>query len=113
MIKVDLSGAGAFFDAAGPDYAAAAAAHRKLDERSGAGAEFTGWLELPQRMASGELKAVINAANKIRARSRALVVVGIGGSYLGARGAIELLRPVPGESDPRVFFLGNGLSPII
>ena len=111
MIKVDLSGAGAFFDAAGPDYAAAAAAHRKLDERSGAGAEFTGWLELPQRMASGELKAVINAANKIRARSRALVVVGIGGSYLGARGAIELLRPVPGESDPRVFFLGNGLSP--
>lgn len=111
MIKVDLSGAAAFFDAAGPDYAAAAAAHRKLDERSGAGAEFTGWLELPQRMAAGELKNVLSAAAKIRARSKALVVVGIGGSYLGARGAIELLRPVPGEGDPRVFFLGNGLSP--
>jgi glucose-6-phosphate isomerase len=111
MIKVDLSGAAPFFDAGGPDYAEAAAAHRILEEKSGPGSEFTGWLELPKRMAAGELKPILSAAQKIRSRSDALVVVGIGGSYLGARGAIELLRPVPVPGDPKVLFLGNGLSP--
>ncbi|MEG1632741.1 MAG: glucose-6-phosphate isomerase [Oscillospiraceae bacterium] len=111
MIKFDLSGAASFFDAAGPDYAAAAAAHRKLAEKSGAGAEFSGWLELPRRIASTELKAIVSAANKIRSRSKALIVVGIGGSYLGARGAVELLRPLPAAGDPAVYFLGNSLSP--
>lgn len=111
MIKVDLSGAVQFLDAAGPDFAAAAEAHRTLTERSGAGADFTGWLELPQRMLSGELRQVTSAAEEIRSRSSALVVVGIGGSYLGARGAIELLRPVRGPGDPEIFFIGNGLSP--
>ena len=111
MVKVDLSGAQSFFDAAGPDFAAAAEAHRTLADRSGAGAEFTGWTELPQRIKDGELKAILAAAQKIRSRSKALVVIGIGGSYLGARGAIELLRPTPGPDDPRVFFVGNGLSP--
>ena len=110
MIKVDLSGAAAFFDAAGPDYAAAAAAHRMLAEKSGPGAEFTGWTELPMRIKRGELKALLSASAKIRSRSKALVVVGIGGSYLGARGAIELLRPLRREGDPNVFFVGNGLS---
>ena len=111
MVKVDLSGASQFFEPAGPDYAAAAAAHRALSDGSGLGSDFTGWLELPRRMKDGELKGVINAASKIRSRSKALVVIGIGGSYLGARGAIELLRPVPSEDDPKVFFVGNGLSP--
>lgn len=110
MIRVDLSSAAPFFDAAGPDYAAAASAHRLLAEKSGPGADYTGWTELPVRMKKGELKAVQAAAAKIRSRSKALVVVGIGGSYLGARGAIELLRPLPGKDDPKVFFVGNGLS---
>jgi len=110
MIKVDLSGASVFFDAAGPDYAAAASAHRMLVEKSGPGAEFTGWTELPMRIKRGEMKALLAAAAKIRSRSKALVVVGIGGSYLGARGAIELLRPLPKEGDPKVYFVGNGLS---
>ena len=47
MVKVDLSGAQPFFDAAGPDYAAAAEAHRLLASGSGAGHEFTGWRDLP------------------------------------------------------------------
>lgn len=111
MVKVDLSGASSFFEPAGPDYAAAAAAHRALADGTGLGNDFTGWLQLPQRMKDGELKSVINAASKIRSRSKALVVIGIGGSYLGARGAIELLRPVPKEDDPKIFFVGNGLSP--
>ncbi len=50
MIKVDLTGAAPFFDAAGPDYASAASAHRMLEEKSGPGTEFTGWIELPRRM---------------------------------------------------------------
>ncbi|NCB50813.1 MAG: glucose-6-phosphate isomerase [Clostridia bacterium] len=111
MVKVDLSGAATFFDAAGPDFAEAAAAHRMLEEKSGPGAEFTGWLNLPKRMAGGGLKPILSAAQKIRSRSGALVVVGIGGSYLGARGAIELLRPVPASGDPKIFFMGNSLSP--
>ena len=111
MVKVDLSGTSAFFDPAELDFAAAAAAHRTLADKTGAGREFTGWLELPQRIRNGELKAILSAAQRIRGRSKALVVIGIGGSYLGARGAIELLRPVPSEDDPKIFFVGNGLSP--
>ena len=110
MIKVDLTGAAPFFDAAGPDYASAASAHRMLEEKSGPGAEFTGWLELPRLIKRTELKSIISAANKIRSRSKALVVVGIGGSYLGARGAIELLRPIQDKDSPHVYFAGNGLS---
>lgn len=111
MIKVDLSGASAFFDPAELDFASAAEAHRTLSDKSGAGSDFTGWLELPERIRDGELKAIVSAAGRIRSRSKALVVIGIGGSYLGARGAIELLRPVPSENDPKIFFAGNGLSP--
>ena len=95
MIKVDLSGAAGFFDPAGPDYAAAAQAHRTLLEHTGAGADFTGWLDLPERMQSGELKQILTAASRIRGRSQALVVVGIGGSYLGRR------LSVPGAPIPK------------
>ena len=111
MIKVDLSGAAGFFDPAGPDYAAAARAHRALLEHSGAGAEFTGWLDLPGRIQNGELKQILTAASRIRGRAQALVVVGIGGSYLGAKGAVELLRPHPQPGDPKILFAGNSLSP--
>lgn len=111
MVKVDLSGVSAFFDPAELDFAAASMAHRELVDRTGAGNDFTGWLELPQRIKDTELKSILSVAQRIRSRSKALVVIGIGGSYLGARGAIELLRPVRGENDPKIFFIGNGLSP--
>lgn len=110
MVKVDLTGCATFFDASGPDYGAASSAHRVLTEKTGPGAEFTGWTYLPQDIRRRELKSILAAANKIRNRSKALVVVGIGGSYLGARGAIELLRPVQRGDSPRVYFVGNGLS---
>ncbi|MBQ9687012.1 MAG: glucose-6-phosphate isomerase [Oscillospiraceae bacterium] len=110
MVKVDLSGAQPFFTAAGPDYALAAIAHKTLADKSGLGADFTGWTELPQRIKDTELDAICAAAETIRSRSQALVVIGIGGSYLGARGAIELLKPRPGKDDPKVFFMGNTLS---
>ena len=110
MVKVDLSGAAQFFTSAGPDYALAGLAHEKLLNKTGLGSEFTGWMELPQRIKDTELESIIAAAEKIRSRSKALVVVGIGGSYLGARGAIELLKPLPGKDDPQIFFVGNMLS---
>ena len=71
MVKVDLSGARSFFDAAGPDYAAAAEAHRTLMGRNGSGSDFTGWLDLPQRMIDTELKAILAAAQKIKKQARA------------------------------------------
>ena len=110
MVTVDLSSAEKFFTAAGPDYALAELAHRTLAEGSGLGNDFLGWRELPKRIKETELDAIVQTAEKIRSRSQALVVIGIGGSYLGARGAIELLKPTPGEGDPRVFFMGNTLS---
>ncbi len=110
MVKVDLSGAEQFFTAAGPDYALAELAHNTLMNGSGLGSDFVGWLGLPQRIKDTELPEILETAGLIRSRSKALVVIGIGGSYLGARGAIELLKPVPGKDDPRVFFVGNGLS---
>ena len=110
MIHVDLSGARKFFTAAGPDFKLAALAHETLAGGSGLGADFTGWLGLPRLIKETELDRIVAAAEKIRARSTALVVVGIGGSYLGARGAIELLKPVPGKGDPKVYFVGNTLS---
>lgn len=114
MIKVDLSGIKSVADPAALDYAAAAKAHRTLYEHSGEGAEFTGWLKLPARMQDGGLKPVLSAAAKIRSQSQALVVIGIGGSYLGARAGLELLRSpyyniLPKET-PDIFFAGNGLS---
>ena len=111
MVKVDLTGASPFFREMGPDYAAVAAAHRTLTEGSGLGAEFTGWLSLPQSIAAGELKQILALAKRVRARSQALVVVGIGGSYLGARAAVDLLRPTRVPEDPDIIFVGNGLSP--
>ena len=114
MVKVDLSGASEFFGAAGPDFAAAASAHRTLESRSGLGSEFTGWLELPTRVKDTELSAILAAAEKIKRQGQVLLVVGIGGSYLGARAAIELLRTpshnlISGGNE--VYFMGNTLSP--
>ena len=111
MIKVDLSGASSFFQGNGPDYAAVADAHRMLAEGTGKGNDFIGWLQLPQTIANTELKQIVACAEKIRARSQALIVVGIGGSYLGARAAVDLLRPTMKEGDVDIIFVGNGLSP--
>ena len=107
MVKVDLSGALNFMDSTGPDYGSAALAHRALTEGTWAGAEFTGWRNLPRRVQGEELKQIMTAADRIRDNSEVLVVVGIGGSYLGARAGIELIKPKGG---PEVIFVGNGLS---
>ena len=114
MVKVDLSGAKVFFDPAGPDYALAAEAHRKLFGQSAAENRSVGWLDLPQRIIDSELKHILTAADKIKRQSRALVVVCIGAAYHASRAAIELLQTpnhnqISGETE--VYFLGATLSP--
>ena len=90
MIKVDLTGAAPFWGD-GPDWAACGKAHRTLTEKTGPGAEFTGWLGLPDRILATEMDRIEAAAKRIREMGRVLVVIGIGGSYLGARAAYDLL----------------------
>ncbi len=108
MVKVDLSGAVGFMDSTGPDYGAAALAHRALVDGTWPGAEFTGWRQLPRRVQGDELKQILNAAERIRDNSEVLVVVGIGGSYLGARAGLDFIRP---KNGPEILFAGTGLSP--
>ena len=108
MIHVDLTGAAPFFGAHTPDYAAAEAAHRTLSEKTGAGSDFLGWTELPRRIRETELTRILAAGKAICEKGDALVVVGIGGSYLGARAAYELIGRREGGAE--LFFAGNGLS---
>ena len=118
MIKVDISNV--WGQLALPDLLAlekeVSAAHKTLMEGTGEGNDFLGWLSLPTYEETEEMRRIAQAAARIRESSEAFVVVGIGGSYLGPRAAIELLyggnynlqRGTKGN--PRIFFAGNGLS---
>jgi len=88
-------------------------AHKILIERKGPGSDYLGWLDLPSFEATDEMRRIVSAAKRIREHSEVFVVVGIGGSYLGPRAAIELVK---GQNhnlrgrDPQIFFAGNNLS---
>ena len=114
MVKVDLSGAKSFFNAVGPDYSRISDVHRMLFEHLGEGAEYTGWLDLPNLILETEMKPILSCASRIRSNSEVLVVIGVGGSYLGAKAAIDFLRSpnynLLKKSTPDIFFMGNGLS---
>ncbi|PAD36144.1 glucose-6-phosphate isomerase [Terribacillus saccharophilus] len=93
------------------------AAHEQLHNKTGAGNDFLGWLELPTDYDKEEFARIKQAAAKIQSDSDVLLVVGIGGSYLGARAAIEALTHsffnVLSKEDrkaPQVFFVGNSIS---
>ena len=91
------------------------AAHKTLSEGTGAGNDFLGWLNLPVTEPTEEISRIQKAAERIREDSDVLVVIGIGGSYLGPRAAIELLQGAnhnigKGKGNPQIFFAGNGLS---
>ena len=116
MLNLDLSNASAFLPA---DFLSArlpalADGADKLRSGSGLGGEFTGWLTLPANYDRVEFERVKGAAKKIQADSQVLVVIGIGGSYLGARAVIELLCSnnynLKKKSTPDVLFVGNSLS---
>ena len=88
--------------------------HDILHQKSGAGSDFLGWLNLPFDYDKEEFARIKKAAEKIRNDSEVLVVIGIGGSYLGARAAIEFLgSPFYNNLDSnklKIYFVGNNIS---
>lgn len=92
-------------------------AHRLLHESLGAGKEFTGWLDLPNSYDEAELNRIKYYAEKIKKESQAFVVIGIGGSYLGARALIEALNhnfynelSEEKRKEPAIYYAGNNIS---
>ena len=117
MVDVDISNV--WGQIALPDLLAiekeVSAAHDMLSDGTGAGSESLEWLNLPVREPTKEINRILKAAKKIRSDSDVCVVIGIGGSYLGARAAIELLQGPnrnigKAKGDPQIFFAGNNLS---
>ena len=91
------------------------AAHQLLEDKNGPGNDFLGWLALPKEYDKEEFSRIQKAAEKIKADSDVLIVIGIGGSYLGARAAIECLKsPLYNnlkKDTPEIYFVGNNISP--
>jgi glucose-6-phosphate isomerase len=99
--------------------AATEAAAELLESRNGPGSEFLGWLDLPINYDRLEFERIQQAALRIQQQSEVLVVIGIGGSYLGARAAIEMLThsfynnlPKEQRKFPQIFFAGTNISPV-
>ena len=89
-------------------------AHQQLENRSGAGNDFLGWLDLPVNYDKEEFARIKEAAAKIRSDSDVLLVAGIGGSYLGARAVVEAVKgQFHNETDDgvKIYFCGNTISP--
>ena len=116
MLTLDLSKLSGFIPAdhltarqAGLEKAAA-----MLAEHNGPGGDFTGWVHLPRDYDKEEFARIQDAAKRIQSNSKSLVVIGIGGSYLGARAVIDLLASpnynLKKKSTPDIYFAGNGLS---
>mgnify|MGYP003288898148 CR=1 FL=1 len=91
------------------------AAHELVENKSGLGNDFLGWVDLPANYDKEEFERIKKAAEKIKSDSKVLLVIGIGGSYLGARAAIELLKSTLYNSlckdTPQIYFVGNSISP--
>ncbi|MBZ9621803.1 glucose-6-phosphate isomerase [Clostridium sp. FP2] len=92
-------------------------AHKMLSDKTGPGNDFLGWIDLPVNYDKSEFDRIKKAAQKIRDNSEVLIVIGIGGSYLGARAAIEALshsfyNSLSNEKrkSPAIFFAGNNIS---
>lgn len=94
-----------------------AVAEKFLNEKSGAGNDYLGWIELPTNYDKAEFERIKKAAEKIKNNSDVLVVIGIGGSYLGARAAIDFLSHTFYNSltkeqrkAPEIYYVGNNIS---
>jgi glucose-6-phosphate isomerase len=93
-------------------------AHEMLHAKTGPGNDYVGWVDLPRNYDKEEFARIKAAAKRIQSDSDALVVIGIGGSYLGARAAIEALRhpfynmlPKAKRGTPEIYFAGKDISP--
>lgn len=116
-LKVDITNIGNFISNTELDavYAELGAAQDGLIHKTARGSDFLGWVDLPENYDRAEFERIKKAAAKIRSDSGVLVVIGIGGSYLGARAAVELLRSpnynLIKKDTPDIYFAGNNLSP--
>ncbi len=117
MIKVDISNVWGQLSL--PDLLAAEKevfdAHMMLTDGNGDGSDFLGWMQLPVNEETEEIRRIRAAANAIRETSDVFVVIGIGGSYLGPRAAIELMQGCnhnmgKGKGNPQIYYAGNTLS---
>ena len=95
----------------------AGAAKEELVSKTGAGNDFLGWIDLPVNYDKDEFARILKAADKIKNDSDVLLVIGIGGSYLGARAAIEFLRhqfyntvSKGVRKTPEIYYVGNNIS---
>ncbi len=90
-------------------------AAKVLHDKTGQGSDFLGWLDLPVDYDKDEFERIKAAAAKIQSNSEVLIVIGIGGSYLGARAAIELLKsPMYNnlkKDTPDIYYVGNNINP--
>ena len=88
---------------------------KMLHEKTGLGNDFLGWLNLPTDYDKEEFARIKAAAKKIQGNSDVLIVIGIGGSYLGARAAIEFLKsPFYNnlkKDTPDIYYVGNNINP--
>ena len=118
-VSFDYSKAAGFISAHEVEYMKETAEHAKakLVSKSGEGSDFLGWIDLPVEYDREEFSKIRKAAEKIRSDSEVLVVIGIGGSYLGARAAIEFLRhgfysniSREQRKTPEIYFAGNNIS---
>lgn len=93
----------------------AAAAQKTLMDGTGAGNDFLGWVHLPTDYDKEEFARIKKAASYIQKNADVLIVIGIGGSYLGARAVIEALKSpnynLLAKDTPQIFFIGNSISP--
>ena len=116
-MELKMTGVNGFVDEAEIGYLAPMlqTANKMLTEGTGQGNDFLGWVDLPVNYDKEEFARIQKAAERIRAHSEVLVVIGIGGSYLGARAAIEFVggqmyNAVRPEGVPEVYFVGNNIS---
>ena len=86
------------------------AAHQLLRSKQGSGNDFLGWLDLPVEYDKKELTDILTAGKRIQSQSQVLLAIGIGGSYLGARAAIEMLKKYFNQTGVEVIFVGNQIS---
>ncbi len=119
MLKVDLKNLEGFMNAHEIEYLdpLVKAAHGMLHDKTGPGNDFLGWVDLPENYDKEEFDRVKKAAEKIKSDSDVLIVIGIGGSYLGAKAAIEMMSHTfyntlskDKRKTPEIYFLGQNIS---
>ncbi len=109
MLKLDLSYAKLNEDL--NDYQTKVSeAHKWLHEKTGKGNDFVGWVEWPNNYDKEEFERILKVSEKLKGKFDVLLVCGIGGSYLGARAAMEMVRGLYPENGPEVIFVGNTFS---